>query len=67
MFCLPRIIVYQYIETNVTNFLLNLLRIKGLYMFGALLAHPQEALHIDSWYIAHVLFQLAAPGCGQQT
>jgi hypothetical protein len=27
------------------HFLLNLLRIKGLYMFRALLAHPQEALH----------------------
>jgi hypothetical protein len=27
------------------QFLLNLLRIKGLYMFRALLAHPQEALH----------------------
>jgi hypothetical protein len=26
-------------------FLFNLLRIKGLYMFRALLAHPQEALH----------------------
>jgi hypothetical protein len=25
--------------------LLNLLRIKGLYMFRALLAHPQEVLH----------------------
>jgi hypothetical protein len=27
------------------NFLFNLLRIKGLYMFRALLAHPQEVLH----------------------
>jgi hypothetical protein len=26
-------------------FLLNLLRIKGLYMFRALFSHPQEALH----------------------
>jgi hypothetical protein len=32
-------------ETNVMHFLLSLLRIKGLYMFRALLAHPQEALH----------------------
>jgi hypothetical protein len=27
------------------HFLLNLLRIKGLYMFRALIAHPQEVLH----------------------
>jgi hypothetical protein len=27
------------------HFLFNLLRIKGLYMFRALLAHPQVALH----------------------
>jgi hypothetical protein len=27
-------------------FLFSLLRIKGLYMFRALLAHPQEVLHI---------------------
>jgi hypothetical protein len=36
---------YQYSETNVMHFLFNLLRIKGLYMFRTLLAHPQEALH----------------------
>jgi hypothetical protein len=35
---------YQYNETNVMHFLFNLLRIKDLYMFRALLAHPQEAL-----------------------
>jgi hypothetical protein len=39
------ITVYQYSETNVVNFLFSLLRIKGLYMFRALLAYPQEALH----------------------
>jgi hypothetical protein len=27
------------------HFLCNLLRIKGLYMFRALLAYPQEVLH----------------------
>jgi hypothetical protein len=32
-------------ENNVMHFLFNLLRIKCLYMFRALLAHPQEALH----------------------
>jgi hypothetical protein len=36
---------YQYSETNVMHFLFNLLRIKGLYMFRALLTHPQEALY----------------------
>jgi hypothetical protein len=46
MFCWPCIIAYQYSETNVMHFLFNLLRIKGLYMFRALLAHPHEALGI---------------------
>jgi hypothetical protein len=36
--------VSQYTETNLINLLFNLLRIKGLYMLGALLAHPQEPL-----------------------
>jgi hypothetical protein len=35
----------QHSETNVMHFLFNLLRIKGLYMFRALLAHHQEELH----------------------
>jgi hypothetical protein len=35
----------QYSETNVMHFLFSLLRIKILYMFRALLAHPQETLH----------------------
>jgi hypothetical protein len=35
----------QYSKTNVMYFLFSLLRIKGLYMFRALLPHPQEALH----------------------
>jgi hypothetical protein len=46
MFCWPCIIVYQYSETNVMHLLFNLLRIKGLYIFRALVAHPQEALGI---------------------
>jgi hypothetical protein len=37
--------VYRYSETNVMHFLFNLLRSKGLYMFRALLAHPQELIH----------------------
>jgi hypothetical protein len=36
------ITVCQYSETNVMHFLCSLLRIKGLYMFRAVLAHPQE-------------------------
>jgi hypothetical protein len=35
------------------------LRIKGLYMFGALHAHPQEAYTSGTWYIACELCQLA--------
>jgi hypothetical protein len=35
----------QYSETNVMHFLKFFLRIKGLYMFKALLAHPQGVLH----------------------
>jgi hypothetical protein len=42
MFCRPFIIVYQY---SKATFLFNLVRIKGLYMFRILLAHPQDVLH----------------------
>jgi hypothetical protein len=35
----------HYSKTNATHFLFHLLKIKGRYMFRALLAHPQEALH----------------------
>jgi hypothetical protein len=44
LFCWQCITVYQHIETNVMHFIFSLLRIKVLYMFRALLAHPQEAL-----------------------
>jgi hypothetical protein len=37
--------IYQYSETNVMHFLFILLRIKGFYMFRALLTHPQEAMY----------------------
>jgi hypothetical protein len=33
IFCWPCIIVYQYSETNVMQFLFNLLSIMGLYVF----------------------------------
>jgi hypothetical protein len=53
--------VYQYNETNVMNFSFNLLRIKSLYMFRALLAHPQETLHKRHLvYCVHVI----SVGCG---
>jgi hypothetical protein len=43
------------------NFSLNLLRIKGLYMFRGLLAHPQEALHERHFvYFVHIM----SVGCG---
>jgi hypothetical protein len=38
-------LLYQYNETNVIHLSFSLLRIKGLCMFRALFAHPQEALH----------------------
>jgi hypothetical protein len=41
MFCWPRIIVYQCNESNVMYFSFNWLRIKGPYIYRALLAHPQ--------------------------
>jgi hypothetical protein len=47
-------ILYPYSETNVMHFLFNLLSIKGLYMFRALLTHPQEAPHKQ-----HLLYLLA--------
>jgi hypothetical protein len=37
--------VYQYSKTNVMHFLFSLSRIKGLYVFRALLAHFLETLH----------------------
>jgi hypothetical protein len=43
--CILRVhvnIAHQYSETNVMHFLFNLLRIKRLYMFRALLSHPQK-------------------------
>jgi hypothetical protein len=45
MFCWPCIIVYHCNETNVMYVSFNLLRIKSLCMFRAVLAHHQEALH----------------------
>jgi hypothetical protein len=64
----------QYSETNVMHFLFNLLRIKGLYMFRALLAHPQEELHeLHLVYCVRVIsvgctrFEHSNPGRSQLT
>jgi hypothetical protein len=35
-----KIAAFQYSETNVMHILFNLLRIKDLYLFRALLSHP---------------------------
>jgi hypothetical protein len=45
------------------HFLFSLLRIKGLYMFRALVAHPQEVLH-KRHLVYCVLCQLAATRIG---
>jgi hypothetical protein len=38
------------------DYLFSLLRIKGLYIFRALLAHPQEALHKEHLlYYVHLV------------
>jgi hypothetical protein len=51
-------------KTNVMRFLFNLLKIKSLYMFRALLAHLQEALHNGHWvYCVRVM----SVGCSQLT
>jgi hypothetical protein len=52
--------LYQHSETNVMYFLFNLLRIKGLYMFRALLAYPQEALH--KWLLVYCV-RVMSVGC----
>jgi hypothetical protein len=61
MFCWPCIIVYQYSATNVMHFLFSLLRTEGLYMFRALLAHPQEVLH--KWHFFFYIYTLYYTVC----
>jgi hypothetical protein len=47
---------HQYSKTNAMQYLFSLLRIKGLYMFRALLAYLQEALHKRHLiYCVHVM------------
>jgi hypothetical protein len=45
LFCWTCVIVYQYNEISVMQFSFNLLRIKCLYKYRALLALPLEVLH----------------------
>jgi hypothetical protein len=51
---------HQYGETNMMQFLFNLLRIKGLYMFQALLGHPQEVL--QKWDLVYCV-RVVSVGC----
>jgi hypothetical protein len=60
----PCITVYKYSETNVMHFLFSLLRIKGLYVFRALLAHPQEGLHKQHLIYCVVFCQLEGTRIG---
>jgi hypothetical protein len=52
-------VLHPYSETNVMKFLFSLLRIKDLYMFRALLVHPQEAL-----YKRHLVYCLSVMSVG---
>jgi hypothetical protein len=47
-------------ETNVMHLLFNLLKIKGLYMFRALRAHPHEAL--NKWHLVYCV-RVMSVGC----
>jgi hypothetical protein len=40
-----KVVEHQYSKTNMLHILFSFLRIKGLYMFRALLSHLQEVLH----------------------
>jgi hypothetical protein len=53
--------IYQCDETNVMSFSFNLLRIKGLYIFRALLAHPPETPH--KWNLVYCVLVMSV-GCG---
>jgi hypothetical protein len=51
---------HRYSKTNVVHFLFSLLRIKGLYMFRALLAHLQEVQH--KWQLVYCVCVMSV-GC----
>jgi hypothetical protein len=50
--------IYLYSENNDMHFLFCLLRIKGLYMFWATLARPQEVLH--KWHLVYCVCVMSA-------
>jgi hypothetical protein len=54
-------VLYKYSETNVMQFFFSLLKILGLYMFPALLPHPQEVLNKQ-----HLVYcvRIMSVGCG---
>jgi hypothetical protein len=56
----------QYSETNVMHILFNLLKIKSLYMFRALLAHHQEALHKRHLVYGGRVRSVGSPSWGSQ-
>jgi hypothetical protein len=61
---LPEIInnlINQHNETNVMHLSLNLLRIKGMILFRALLAYPQETLHKRTLVYC---VRIMSDGCG---
>jgi hypothetical protein len=57
----------QYSETSVIQILFSLLRIKGLYMSQALLAHPQVALDNKLGILRACYFSWLLSGCSQLT
>jgi hypothetical protein len=57
----------QYCETNAMHFLFSLLRIKGLYMFRALLSYPQEALHKRHLVYCVCVMSVGCTRCSQLT
>jgi hypothetical protein len=51
---------FQYSKTKVMYVLFSSLKVKGLYMFRALLAHSQEVLH--KWHLVYCVRVMSA-GC----
>jgi hypothetical protein len=66
MFSFPWIAVYQFKENNLMPFSFNLLRIKGPYMFQALLAHPQEALNKRNFLCCVLIMSAKLQPCHSQ-
>jgi hypothetical protein len=54
-------VLCRYNKINVMHFSFNLLRIKGLYMYRALLTYPQEVL--NTRHLVHCMRRMSV-GCG---